>query len=48
VFGKRVLRRILALEGEGMTGGWRNLCDKEVHYMYCCYSEIKQLVTVMG
>ena len=41
---------MLALEGEEMTGGWRNLCDKEVRDMYCYYldDEIKRLVTVMG
>jgi len=50
VFGKRMLRGMLALEGEEMRGGWRNLCDKEVHDVYCYYSDdkIKQLVTVLG
>jgi hypothetical protein len=27
----------LAFEGQEMTGGWRKLCDKEVHDMYCYY-----------
>jgi len=41
---------MLAVEGEEMTGGWRNLCDKDIHGMYSYYSDdkIKQLVTVMG
>jgi len=41
---------MLALEGEEMTGSWRNLCDKEVYGVYCYYldDKIKQLVTVLG
>ena len=31
-----MLRGMLALEGQEMGGGWRNLCGKEVHDV-CCY-----------
>jgi hypothetical protein len=45
-----VCEGMLALEGEEMTGGWRSLCDEEVHDLYSYYldDKIRQLVTVIS
>jgi hypothetical protein len=34
VFENRVLRRIVVLKGDEVTGGWRKLHSKEVHNLY--------------
>jgi hypothetical protein len=34
VFGKRVLRRIFGPKRDEVTGGWRNLYNKELHNLY--------------
>jgi hypothetical protein len=34
VFENRVLRRILELKRDKVTGGWRKQYNKEIHYLY--------------
>jgi hypothetical protein len=34
VFENRVLRRILGLKRDGVTGGWRKLHNEELHDLY--------------
>jgi hypothetical protein len=34
VFGNRELRRIFGPKKDETVGGWRKLCNEEVHYMY--------------
>jgi hypothetical protein len=34
VFQNRVLRRIFGPKRDGVTGGWRKLCNEEVHNLY--------------
>jgi hypothetical protein len=31
----RVLRRILGLRGDEVTGGWRNLHNEQIYYLHC-------------
>ena len=40
-----MLRGMLALEGQEMGGGWRNLCGKEVHDV-CCYCSDDKICVV--
>jgi hypothetical protein len=40
LFENRVLRRIFGLKGDGVTGGWRKLHNKELHNFYSSPSTI--------
>jgi hypothetical protein len=39
-FENRVLRRIFALKGDEVIGGWRKLHNEELHNLYCSPSVI--------
>jgi hypothetical protein len=41
VFENRVLSKIFGLKKDGVTGGWRNLHNKELHDMYSSPSIIR-------
>jgi hypothetical protein len=41
VFEKRVLRRIFELKRDGVTEGWRELHNEELHDLYCSPSIIR-------
>jgi hypothetical protein len=41
VFENRVLRRILGLKGDEVTGGWRRLHTEELHNFYSSLSIIR-------
>jgi hypothetical protein len=43
VFGNRVLRRILRPKRDEMTGGWRNLHNEALHYLYLLPSIIRMI-----
>jgi hypothetical protein len=39
----RVLRRILGPERDEVTGGWRKLCNEELHNLYSSSSIIRMI-----
>jgi hypothetical protein len=41
VFEKRVLRRMFGPKRDGVTGGWRELHNEELHDLYCLSSIIR-------
>jgi hypothetical protein len=41
VFENRVLRRIIGLKRDEVTGEWRKLHNKELHGLYCSSSIIR-------
>jgi hypothetical protein len=41
VFEDRVLRRIFGPKRDGVTGGWRKLCNEELHNLYSWPSIIR-------
>jgi hypothetical protein len=41
VFENRVLRRIFGPKRDGVTGGWRKLCNEELHNLYSSPSIIR-------
>jgi hypothetical protein len=43
VFENRVLRRIFGLKREEVTGGWRKLCNEELHNFYSSSNIIKMI-----
>jgi hypothetical protein len=43
VFLNRILRRIFGLKGDEVTGGWRKLCNEELHNLYSLTSIIRMI-----
>jgi hypothetical protein len=43
VFENRVLRRIFGLKRNGVTGGWRNLHNEELHNLFSSTSIIRMI-----
>jgi hypothetical protein len=41
VFESRVVRRIVGLKMDKVMGGWRKLCNEEIHYLYSSPSIIR-------
>jgi hypothetical protein len=41
VFENRVLRRIFGPKSDGVTGGWRKLCNEEFHNLYSSPSKLE-------
>jgi hypothetical protein len=46
VFEKRVLRRIFGPKRDGVTGGWRKLHEKELHYLFSSPSIIRIIESI--
>jgi hypothetical protein len=43
VFKNRVLRRILELKKEDVTGEWSKLCNEKLHNLYSSHNIIRQI-----